>query len=46
MELRAKDYGSSKNPPAPGMSPEQWVADEKLMPGALNGYRYVEDGTP
>jgi hypothetical protein len=28
------------------MTPEQWVAEEKLMPGVLNGYQYVEDGTP
>jgi hypothetical protein len=28
------------------MTPEQWVAEEKLMPGALHGYHYVEDGTP
>ncbi len=24
----------------------QWVAEDKLMPGALNGYQYVEDATP
>jgi hypothetical protein len=35
MELRAKDYGSQKSPPEPAMTPEQWVAEEKLMPGAL-----------
>jgi hypothetical protein len=46
MELRAKDYGSQKSPPDPAMTPEQWVAEEKLMPGALQGYTYVEDGTP
>jgi len=43
MELRARDYGDQKNPPDPAMTPEQWAAEEKLMPGALQGYRYVED---
>jgi hypothetical protein len=28
------------------MTPEQWVAEEKLMPGALVGYKYVEDCSP
>jgi hypothetical protein len=28
------------------MRAEQWVAEEKLMPGALQGYTYVEDGAP
>jgi hypothetical protein len=46
MEIRAKDYGSQKKPPDAGMTPEQWVAEEKLMPGALHGYIYVEDLTP
>ena len=46
MELRARDYGSQRSPPDPAMTPEQWVAEEKLMPGALHGYTYVEDGTP
>lgn len=46
MELRAKDYGAQKNPPEPGMTPERWVAEEKLMPDALQGYVYVEDVTP
>jgi len=46
MELRAKDYGSQKLPPDPAMTPEQWIAEEKLMPGALFGYRYVEDLSP
>lgn len=46
MECRARDYGSHKSPPDVGMTPEQWVADEKLMPGALHQYRYVEDGAP
>jgi hypothetical protein len=34
------------NPPDIAMTPEQWVAEEKLMPGALQGCQYVEDGTP
>jgi hypothetical protein len=46
MELRATDYGSQKSPPDPGITPEQWIAEEKLMPGALQGYQYVEDFTP
>jgi len=46
MTLRARDYGSQKTPPDPAMTPEQWVAEEKLMPGALQGYTYVEDGAP
>ena len=28
------------------MTPEQWVVEEKLMPGALQGYTYAEDGAP
>jgi hypothetical protein len=43
MESRAKNYGSTLNPPKSDMTPEEWIADEKLMPGALNGYRYAED---
>ena len=35
-----------EEPPDPAMTPEQWVAEEKLMPGALRGYSYVEDGAP
>ena len=46
MELRARDYGSQKSPPDLAMTPEQWVAEEKLMPGALRGYTYVEDSVP
>jgi hypothetical protein len=46
MELRASDYGAHRNPPDMSMTPEQWVAEEKQMPGALLGYVYVEDGTP
>ena len=46
MELRARDYGSQKSPPDLAMTPEQWVAEEKLMPGALRGYTYVEDRVP
>ena len=43
MERRAKDYGRQRSPPDHDMTPEQWIAEEKLMPGALQGYRYVED---
>ena len=46
MELRANDYGSQQNPPDPAMTPEQWIAEEKLMPGAIQGYTYVEDDEP
>lgn len=46
MEMRVKDYGSQKSPPDPGMTAEQWIAEEKLMPGALQGYKYAEDLTP
>ena len=46
MGLPARDYGSQKNPPNLAMTPEQWVAEEKLMPGSLQGYTYVEDVAP
>jgi hypothetical protein len=46
MELRTNDYGSQKSPPEAAMTPEQWVAEEKLMPGALQAYTYVEDSAP
>jgi hypothetical protein len=46
MDLRAKDYGMHRTPPDPNMTAEQWIAEEKLMPGALEGYVYVEDRTP
>jgi hypothetical protein len=46
METRARDYGSQKNPPDPAMTPEKWVSEERMMPGALQGYNYVEDGPP
>lgn len=46
MEMRAEDYGNQKSPPDPEVTPEQWIAEEKLMHGALNGYRYVEDLVP
>jgi hypothetical protein len=46
MELRAKDYGSQKVPPSPNLTPEEWIAEEKLMPGALQDYRYAEDPRP
>jgi hypothetical protein len=46
LDLRVKDYGSQKRPPELGMTPEQWIAEEKLMPGALRAYKYAEDVTP
>jgi hypothetical protein len=46
MEMRASDYGTQKNPPQSDMTPEEWIAEEKMMAGALRGYRYVEDPTP
>ncbi len=46
MERRATGYGSHKSPPDMAMTPEQWVAEEKLMLGALHGYQYVENNTP
>jgi len=46
MEARAKDYGNQKQPPVPDLTPEEWVAEEKLMPGALQGYHYAEDMQP
>jgi hypothetical protein len=46
MELRASDYGWQKSPPDQAMTPEQWVAEEKQMRGALQGYTYVEDRAP
>jgi hypothetical protein len=39
MERRARDYGSHKSPPDMTITPEQCVAEEKLMPGALHGYQ-------
>jgi hypothetical protein len=41
-EDRARRYGQvflNK----PDATPEEWVADDKGMPGALRGYRYAED---
>src|SRR5262245_36293884 len=43
VEKRAKDYGSSLNSPKSNMTPEEWIEEEKLMPGALQGYIYAED---
>jgi hypothetical protein len=43
VEKRARDYGSTLTPPKADMTPEEWIAEDKLMPGALNGYRYAED---
>jgi hypothetical protein len=41
-EDRAQKYGAvflNKS----DATPEEWVADDKGMPGALQGYRYAED---
>jgi hypothetical protein len=41
-EDRARKYGQvflNK----PDTTPEQWIADDKGMIGALQGYRYAED---
>jgi hypothetical protein len=38
MERRARDYGSHKTPPDMAMTPEQCVAEEELIPGALHRY--------
>jgi hypothetical protein len=46
MERRAKDYGAQRSPSDSGMTPEQWIAEEKLMPAALKGYQYAEDRAP
>jgi hypothetical protein len=46
MEQRARDYGSQKIPPRGDMTPEEWIGEEKLMPGALHAYVYVEDSQP
>ncbi|MBI3824180.1 MAG: hypothetical protein HY289_16050 [Planctomycetes bacterium] len=46
METRAADYGVQRIPPDLSMTPEQWIAEEKLMSGALQGYLYAEDLTP
>jgi hypothetical protein len=41
-EERAKFYGEAflDNPQT---SPEEWIAHDKAMPGALAGYQYAED---
>ena len=46
MERRAISYGSQKVPPDPAMTPADWIAEEKLMPGALRSYEYAEDQQP
>src|SRR5947208_3042273 len=46
MDMRAADYGTQKVPADPAMTPEQWIAEEKLMRGALEKYVYVEDVAP
>jgi hypothetical protein len=45
-EIRATDYGMQKTPPDPAMTPVLWIAEEKIMPGALQGYAYAEDLVP
>jgi hypothetical protein len=41
-EVRAKSYGQVFLKKADA-TPEEWMADDKGMPGALRGYRYAED---
>jgi hypothetical protein len=41
-EDRAEKYGQVFLNKA-DTTPEEWVADDKGMPGALRGYRYAED---
>jgi hypothetical protein len=41
-EDRARNYGQVFLNQA-GTTPKEWVAHDKGMPGALQGYRYVED---
>ena len=41
-EDRAKKYGQVFLNKA-DITPEEWIADDKGMPGALRGYRYAED---
>src|SRR5258708_4235000 len=41
-EDRARSYGQVFLKKA-GATPEEWIADDKGMPGALRGYRYAED---
>jgi hypothetical protein len=43
MEMRAQAFGETLNPPNPNLTPEEWIAKDKLMPGALHNYRYAED---
>lgn len=45
-EMRALDYGRQLDPSRPAMTPEEWIAQDKLMPGALHGYTYAEDQSP
>ncbi len=37
---------ASKIPPDPTMTPERWIDEDRMMPGALRGYIYVEDRAP
>lgn len=42
IEKRAIDFGQhflGRN-----LTPEEWIEVDKAMPGALQGYRYAEDG--
>jgi hypothetical protein len=41
-EDRARKYGPVFLNKA-GATPEECIADDKAMPGALRGYRYAED---
>ena len=41
-EARARRYGVVFLD-KPDATPEEWLAHDKLMPGALSGYRYAED---
>jgi hypothetical protein len=45
-EMRAMDYGKQLEPSQPAMTPEEWIAHDKLMPGALHAYIYAEDRSP
>jgi hypothetical protein len=41
-EDRAKNYGVAFLN-KPDATPQEWLAHDKGMPGALHGYRYAED---
>lgn len=42
IEQRARDYGQHFHQ-NPNLTPEEWMEQDKAMPGALRGYRYAED---